>query len=123
MISKTGLNLLKELVESFGPSGFEREPAIITRKAVKSYADDITLDKLGSVIFTHKGTAERPRVLLPGHIDEVGFVISGIDEKTGFLTFNPLGGWWIKCFCLSELLSEPPRAIFMALYRPSLLTY
>jgi endoglucanase len=32
--------------------------------------------------------------LLAGHIDEIGFVISGVDEKTGFLTFNPLGGWW-----------------------------
>jgi endoglucanase len=94
MIEKKTLNLLKEMLESFGPAGFERETATIIKKAVKAYADEVTADKLGSVIFSHKGTAERPRVLLAGHIDEVGFVISGIDEKTGFLTFNPLGGWW-----------------------------
>jgi len=86
--------LLKEMLESFGPAGFERETAAIIKKAVETYADEVTTDKLGSVIFSCKGSAERPRVLLAGHIDEVGFVVSGIDEKTGFLTFNPLGGWW-----------------------------
>ena len=94
MVDKKSLSLLKEMLESFGPAGFEVETAAIVKKAVKAYADEVTTDKLGSVIFTHKGTAEQPRVLLAGHIDEVGFVISGIDDKTGFLTFNPLGGWW-----------------------------
>lgn len=94
MIDKKGLKLLKEMLESFGPAGFEVETAGIVKRAVKAYADEVTTDKLGSVIFTHKGTDEQPRVLLAGHIDEIGFVISGVDERTGFLTFNPLGGWW-----------------------------
>ena len=81
MIDKRSLGLLKEMLESFGPAGFELETAAIVKKAVKPYADEVTTDKLGSVIFTHKGTVEQPRVLLAGHIDEVGFVISGIDEK------------------------------------------
>ena len=94
MKDKKVFAFLKEMLESFGPAGFERETASIIKKAVKSYADEVTTDRLGSVIFSHKGSADRPRVLLAGHIDEVGFVISGIDEKTGFLTFTPLGGWW-----------------------------
>jgi len=94
MISEKALKLLKEMLESFGPAGFEVETAGIVKRAVKVYADEVTTDKLGSVIFVHKGTAEQPRVLLAGHIDEIGFVISGVDDRTGFLTFNPLGGWW-----------------------------
>jgi endoglucanase len=94
MLEKRSLGLLKEMLESFGPAGFEVETAAIVKKAVKAYADEVTTDKLGSVIFIHRGTAEQPRVLLCGHIDEVGFVVSGIDDRTGFLTFNPLGGWW-----------------------------
>jgi endoglucanase len=94
MKDKKTIALLKEIPESFGPAGFERETAKIIKKAVKSYADEVTADKLGSVIFSHKGTAERPRVLLAGHIDEVGFVVSSIDGETGFLTFTQLGGWW-----------------------------
>jgi len=94
MIDKKSLDVFKQMLDSFGPAGFELETAAIVKKAIKPYADEVTTDKLGSVIFTQKGSAERPRVLLAGHIDEVGFVISGIDDRTGFLTFNPLGGWW-----------------------------
>ncbi|HIE14855.1 TPA: M42 family peptidase [Candidatus Bathyarchaeota archaeon] len=85
---------MKKLMESFGPSGFEIEPARIIKDYMAEYADDVITDKLGSLIFVKKGDFQRPRVLLAGHIDEVGFVISGIDEKTGFLTFDTLGGWW-----------------------------
>ncbi|RLI35345.1 peptidase M28 [Candidatus Bathyarchaeota archaeon] len=94
MFDEKALNILKRITESFGPSGFERETARIIKGYMEEYADDILTDKLGSVVFVAKGSRERPRVLLAGHIDEVGFVVSGIDEKTGFLTFNPLGGWW-----------------------------
>jgi endoglucanase len=88
------LRLLKELSESFGPSGFEREVAAIVRREAEPYADEITYDKLGSVIARKRGTFDSPKVLLAGHIDEVGFVVTGIDEQTGFVSFSPLGGWF-----------------------------
>ncbi len=94
MIDEKALDVLKRITESFGPSGFERETAKIIKEYMKPYSDDVLTDKLGSIVFVCKGDAERPHVLLAGHIDEVGFVVSGIDEKTGFLSFNPLGGWW-----------------------------
>jgi len=94
MFDEKALSVLKRMTESFGPSGFERETARIVRDYMKEYADEILSDKLGSLVYVLKGDRERPHVLLAGHIDEVGFVVSGIDEKTGFLTFNPLGGWW-----------------------------
>jgi len=94
MFDDKSLAVFKRLVESFGPSGFEYDTARIIKAYMEPYADEIISDKLGTVAYVAKGTAQRPRVLLAGHIDEIGFVISGIDEKTGFLTFNPLGGWW-----------------------------
>ena len=93
MFDEKSISFMKRLMESFGPSGFERESAKIIKEYTKGYADEVLTDKLGSVIFTAKGTSERPHILLAGHIDEIGFVVSGIDE-TGFLTFNTLGGWW-----------------------------
>ncbi|MFX1520390.1 MAG: M42 family metallopeptidase [Promethearchaeota archaeon] len=92
-MEKDELEILKELTESFGPPGFERETASIVKKYVEEFADEILTDKLGSVMFKINGSAEKPVVLIPGHIDEIGFVISGIDQ-TGFLTFNTLGGWF-----------------------------
>ncbi len=94
MFDEKSINVLKKMTESFGPSGFERETARIIKEYMLDYSDDILTDKLGSVVFVARGGSERPHVLLAGHIDEVGFVVSGIDESTGFLSFNPLGGWW-----------------------------
>jgi endoglucanase len=86
--------LLKELSESFGPSGFEREPAAIVKREAQRYADEISFDKLGSVVAKKRGTSDTPKILLAGHIDEVGFVVTGIDEQSGFVTFSQLGGWF-----------------------------
>ena len=94
MLDEKALKFLERMTESFGPSGFERETTQIVKEYIESYADRIEVDKLGSLIAVAEGSSKKPHILLAGHIDEVGFVISGIDEKTGFLTFNPLGGWW-----------------------------
>jgi len=94
LFDEKSIEVLKRMVESFGPSGFERETARIIKEYMKSFSDEILTDKLGSVVFVCRGECERPHVLLAAHIDEVGFVVSGIDESTGFLSFNPLGGWW-----------------------------
>ncbi|TET63643.1 peptidase M28, partial [Candidatus Bathyarchaeota archaeon] len=51
MIDKKARNLLGTILESFGPAGFERETATIIKRHVKKYADKVTTDKLGSVIF------------------------------------------------------------------------
>jgi len=93
MLDEKATNIMKRMMESFGPSGFERETAQIIKKYMTDYSDKILRDKLGSLIFVAEGESERPHILLAGHVDEVGFVISGIDE-TGFLSFNTLGGWW-----------------------------
>ncbi len=87
------LKFLEELTNCFGPSGFEKEPARIVKKYVSQYADSTSTDKLGSFLFTKKGSADKPVILIPGHVDEVGFIVSSIN-KHGFLTFNPLGGWF-----------------------------
>ena len=85
------LNFLKELSESFGPSGFEREPVSLVKGYVQRFADDLSGDKLGSLHFSARGKG--PVVILPGHVDEVGFIVSGINGH-GYLTFNALGGWF-----------------------------
>lgn len=92
MFDEKALDLMKRLMESFGPSGFEREASKVCKGYMKSYADEVIADKLGSLMFVARGSSERPHVLIAGHVDEVGFVVSGVDEKSGFLTFNTLGG-------------------------------
>ena len=87
------MGVMKELMEAFGPSGFEREPNAICKAYMEPYADEVMVDRLGSVTFVSKGESERPRLLLAGHTDEIGFIISSV-SKEGYFTFNALGGWW-----------------------------
>lgn len=87
------LAFLKSLSESFGPSGFEREPVSLVKAYVQPFADEISSDKLGSLHFSARGKSGRPLIILPGHVDEVGFIISGVNGH-GFLTFNTIGGWF-----------------------------
>ncbi|MCD6537576.1 M42 family metallopeptidase [Candidatus Bathyarchaeota archaeon] len=113
MLDEKAISILKRMTESFGPSGFEVETARIIKDYMREYADDILADKLGSVVYVAKGSEERPHVLLAGHIDEVGFVVSGIDEKTGFLTFNPLGGWWDQVLLSQRVIVRTSKGDIM----------
>ena len=84
--------LLKELTEAHGVPGYEAP----VRTVVRNYLDglgEITQDKIGSVICKKTGTKSSPRVMLAGHMDEIGFMVKQI-TKEGFIRFIPLGGWF-----------------------------
>ena len=91
MIDEKAIEVMREIMEAFGQSGFEREVNYLITKYMKEYADEVIYDKLGYVAFIIKG--KDTKVLLAGHTDEVGFIISSITDG-GYLTFNQLGGWW-----------------------------
>lgn len=93
MVDQQAMKFLEELTNCFGPSGFEKVPAKMVKEYVSKFSDEVYSDKLGSLLFKKKGAADSPVVLLPGHIDEVGFMVSSVN-KQGYLTFNPLGGWF-----------------------------
>ena len=100
------LNLLERLCNSFGPSGHEHEAQKIARDHGQKYADEVLYDRLGSVIF-RKGDSG-PKIMLAGHVDEIGFVITNI-EKNGFLRFHQLGGWWDQTLLTQEVVIKPSR--------------
>jgi len=83
---------LKELVEAHGAPGFEHDVAAVMRRRLKSVGA-IAQDRLGSFICEKRGSAAAPKVMLAGHLDEVGFMVKSI-TKEGFVKFLPLGGWW-----------------------------
>jgi endoglucanase len=84
--------LLKELTEAYGIPGYETPIREIIRKHLNPLGA-LTQDKIGSVICQKKGTSEVPRVMLAGHMDEIGFMVKHV-TKEGFIKFLPLGGWF-----------------------------
>lgn len=89
------LTMLKELTDAKGIAGNEREPRQVMEKYISPYADKIEYDNLGSLIAEKVGDANGPKIMIAGHLDEVGFMISKIDDK-GFLSFQTVGGWWAQ---------------------------
>lgn len=87
------LTMLKELTDAKGIPGNEREPREVMKKYISEYADDVTTDNLGSLIAKKVGNENGPKIMVAGHLDEVGFMITRIDDK-GFLYFQTVGGWW-----------------------------
>jgi len=90
-MKKDTLSLLGKLAELEGVSGFEGEVREFMRSQLKGQAE-FDCDNLGSLVCKKPGTQERPRIMVPAHMDEIGFVVKNVDES-GCIRFATLGGW------------------------------
>lgn len=87
------LQLFKKLTETPGAPGFEHQVRAIMREELSKYTDEIVQDGLGSIFGVKRGKEGGPTVMVAGHMDEVGFMVTHITEQ-GFIRFQTLGGWW-----------------------------
>ncbi len=101
---KLNLKLLETLTNAFGPSGHEDEVQKITRDYGQKFADDVLFDRTGSVIFKYGNSG--PKIMLAGHADEIGYIISSID-KSGFLKISNIGGIFPTHQLGQEILIRP----------------
>src|SRR5690625_3674472 len=90
-MNTTTLEMFKTLTELQGASGDEKRVREYMSKQLEKYADEIIYDHLGSVFGVKKGSG--PKIMVAGHMDEVGFMVTQITEN-GMIRFQPLGGWW-----------------------------
>ncbi|MHA1135616.1 MAG: M42 family metallopeptidase [Candidatus Thorarchaeota archaeon] len=101
---KLDLKLLEDLCNAFGPSGHEDEVQKVVLEYSKKFGVDVLQDGIGSLIFK-KGDGG-PKVMIAGHVDEIGFVITNI-KKDGYLQFHQLGGWWDQTLLTQEVVIRP----------------
>ncbi len=84
--------LLKTLTEAHGVPGYEGPVRELARGYLAPLGE-LSQDRIGSVICKVPGASETPRVMLAGHMDEIGFMVKTITED-GYIKFLPLGGWF-----------------------------
>ncbi|WP_153448894.1 M42 family metallopeptidase [Vibrio algicola] len=84
---------LKILTELDAVPGNEAECRQYMEARLAGKVDEIQYDRLGGIIGKKIGIANGPRIMMAGHMDEVGFMVTEINEQ-GFIKFTPLGGWW-----------------------------
>jgi endoglucanase len=90
MPSDSSYTFLKRLLDTPGPSGFERAPARVWRDEARTFAE-VHGDVMGnSYAVVNPGGS--PTILLAGHIDEIGLIVTYVDDN-GFVYFGPVGGW------------------------------
>ena len=84
--------LIQKLVETQGPSGYEAQIRSVVRQEVEPHADSIQVDALGNLIVQKgKAGADGIKIMLAAHIDEIGVMVTQLDEN-GFIRFTTLGG-------------------------------
>lgn len=84
-------DVLRSLLTATGPSGYETAPARAFAEACSPFAD-VQTDVMGNVTARVKGTGDGPSVAIVGHIDEIGLIVTHVDDK-GYLSFIGVGGW------------------------------
>lgn len=90
-MDEQSITLAEELSQLDGVPGFEGQVREYIQGKLEGVGEFET-DNLGSLICTKKGEHDRPRVMLPAHMDEIGFMVKDVTDE-GFIRFAPLGGW------------------------------
>ena len=90
-VQRESQEFLERLMATISPSGYEDEAARVWRAEAEKFAAEVYVDAHGNAIAV-VNPGGSPRVMLAGHMDEIGFTVTHIDEH-GFLHFAPIGGW------------------------------
>ncbi len=106
-MSPDSVSFLRALLSAPGPSGFEEDPARIWRAEAQRFADEVRTDVSGNSYATlragHGAPVPTPRIMLTGHIDEIGLMVVHIDDD-GYAYFDTIGGWDHQVFVGQRVL-------------------
>lgn len=98
--------LLGEICTVPGAPGFEKKIRELVLKEIKGLVDEVELDNMGNIYAIKRGNKpedERKRVMIGAHMDEIGFIVTHIDDK-GFIRFHTLGGFDPKTLTAQRVL-------------------
>jgi endoglucanase len=112
-------SLIQKLVETHSPSGYETHIRETIRAEIEPLVDEATVDALGNLI-ARKGQPGQggPKIMLAAHIDEIGLIVTHVDER-GFVRFLPIGGVR-PLTCVGSRMRLGGRPEQDALLRPAL---
>lgn len=91
MTQQLDFDFLHSLLRATGPSSFESQPARIWREQASKHGAEVRQDAYGNS-FASFNSGKKLKIIMAGHIDEIGLIVTHIDDK-GFLSFKGIGGW------------------------------
>jgi endoglucanase len=97
------VQLLARICEAPGAPGYEKKIRELVLTELKGLADEIRTDNMGNVVALKKGRSSAKKCMAAAHMDEIGFIVTHIDDK-GFVRFNPVGGFDPKTLTSQRVL-------------------
>lgn len=94
-------NILKDMSMLNGVPGNERQVREYMKEKMSGLAE-VSFDNLGSIIGKKVGNEDGPKIMVAGHMDEVGFLVTTITDE-GYVKFTPAGGWWGQVMLAQQL--------------------
>lgn len=101
--------LLNKICTTPGPPGFEKEIRALVLKEIKGLVDEVEIDNMGNVYAIKRGTGDK-RVMIGAHMDEIGFMVTHIDDN-GFIRFHTLGGFDPKTLTAQRVIIHGKKDI------------
>jgi len=109
-MAKIDIKLLKDICEAPGAPGYESKVRNLVLKHIEPLVDSYEVDNLGNIIACKKGKSSDRKVMVAAHLDEIGFMVTHIDDK-GFLRFTPLGGFDPKTLVAQRVIIHGKKDI------------
>ncbi len=103
------IELLSKICKTPGASGFEQKVREIVLDELKGIVDHLEIDNMGNVYALKKGKSNK-KVMIGAHMDEIGFMVTHIDEK-GFIRFTTLGGFDPKTLTAQRVIVHGKKDI------------
>ncbi|MCH7228182.1 M42 family metallopeptidase [Haloferula sp. A504] len=104
------VSLLARICEAPGAPGHEKAIRQLILAELDGLADEVSTDNMGNVVALKKGRSSKKKVMAAAHMDEIGFIVTYIDDN-GFLRFNPVGGFDPKTLTSQRVLVHGKKDI------------
>ena len=96
------MGILKEMSMLNSIPGNEKQVRAYMNNKMKDISE-VSFDNLGSIIAKKVGNPDGPRIMVAGHMDEVGFMVTTITDE-GYVKFTPAGGWWSQVMLAQQMV-------------------
>jgi putative aminopeptidase FrvX len=105
VVSSSTMDMIRDLSEAYGVSGHESGIRKLYQTYLEPVSERIERDKFGGIVGVKTGDVNGPRVLLAGHLDEIGMMVTYITDD-GFIYFQTLGGWWSQVMLAQRVVIQ-----------------
>jgi len=111
-VTKPSVELVRQLTDAHGISGFESGVRKLYQSFLEPVSDFVERDRFGGIVGKKVGEINGPKILLAGHLDEIGMIATYITDE-GYIKFQTIGGWWSQVMLSQRVVIQTRKGELM----------